>query len=135
MKSVLKQLVFTVLLFCIGFVVWIILKPVSPHLSFTKNGAVNVIGCNANAQQSNSNDCLSLYCEKALFEERIVPLGMGAVRRSHEFDISNRKGMSMHYIHFAGNGLSVFAMCEMEDVVSVDLRKISEEEFNNVFNK
>jgi hypothetical protein len=133
MNAAFKQLIAIVLLSCIGFVVWIILKPVSPHLSFMKDGTVNVIGCFANVPQSNSNDCVSLYCEKALFEERIIPFGVSATRRFHRYEISNRKGISMHYIHFTDNGLSVFAMCEMKNATSVNLRKISEEEFNIVF--
>ncbi|MBT3015938.1 MAG: hypothetical protein KME63_09350 [Candidatus Thiodiazotropha sp. (ex Clathrolucina costata)] len=134
MKIMLKRVVTAALLLFVIFLIWLIFKPDSPHLRFMSNGTVKVIGCESNIRHSDSVNCLSLHCEKALFESEIIPFGMSAVRRFHKYGISNEKGISVHYVHYADNGASVFAMCKMNNKISVSLRDISEEEFSAVFN-
>jgi hypothetical protein len=128
-----KQLVTTVILLFAAFIVWFIFKADSPHLRFMSDGTVSVVGCELNLQQSDPVNCLSLHCEKALFQNKIIPLGMKAVRRVHKYGISNEKDISMHYVHYADTESSVFAMCKMDSMKPVSLRDISEREFGAVF--
>jgi len=67
--------------------------------------------------------CAALYCEKALYERKVVrPYTRVAVLR-HQHHFNDTPGRSVHYATWTHEEKPVVAKCEMQgyEVISIDL--------------
>ena len=97
-------------------------QPKEPMLAYHDGVPSEIWNCEQTAARQQYR-CAALYCEKALYERKLVQPYTPVSIPKHWYNFSDAPDRSVHFATWMQEGKPVIAKCEMKglDVVSIEL--------------
>jgi len=92
-----------------------------PTVAYHEGIPSEILNCESPAPE-NVHRCAALYCERALYDRKVVRPYMRVALSRSRFNFSDAPGRSVHFHSWTEDGRKLIAKCEMinYDVVSIE---------------